>query len=106
MNAERNGFRDWLAECFLFWQALFVQRVAGLVKHAEERVDERALLVVARRDARVARPDAGAERMYGNVQPTGVKVEADRFGAALCERFEAIAGEFSFEHFNRRALAG
>lgn len=58
-------------------QPLFIQTVAGLVEHAEERRGE-IRLHVARRQPHVPRPESGAKRMRRGVDATGVEIEADR----------------------------
>ena len=59
--------------------------MARLVKDAEEGLVEESL-VVSGRDAAVARPQVGAERMRGRVQAPGVEVEPDLPGHFAPER--------------------
>ena len=62
-------------------EALLVEAVPGLVQHREEPREEVGL-ALARRQAHIARREAGGERVRGLVQPPGLEVEADRGGQA------------------------
>src|SRR5262245_40906663 len=76
MNTQRamgaQGSADMLSR-----QPLLIQTVADLVQDTEEAFGE-AATVVARRQPTVPRPDSATERMGGQIQSTGVEVEADR----------------------------
>ena len=72
------------------------------MEHAEERVAE-VVLVVARRHARVAGADAGAERVDRDVEPAGSK--SNPIAAAACLPNSSCAfADSDAEDFDRRFL--
>ena len=86
-------------------QALFVDPVAGLVQHAEERGGE-VVLVVAGGEADVARAEPGAERMGGGVDAAGVEIEADRLGDLAVEGLLVLRSGRGRRAGGRRAAGG
>src|SRR4029434_5674111 len=75
------------------------------VQDAEETLIEFARMI-ARRQAAIARPNAGAEWMHRRVEPASLKIEADRRGRGLPEDMLTINGEFAIEHVLARPFAG
>ena len=65
-------------------QAAFVERVAGLVEHAHQRLGKIAL-VIARGDAHIVGHTA-AEGVQGDVEATVVEVESHGFHEPASER--------------------
>ncbi len=101
VDAERNGLAQRQAE-LIGRQALLVNAVPRLVQRAEEgRVEE--VLVVARRDAAVVRPERRAERMRRDVNPPAVELETDRRGRRLAEGFLRVHGKLASQERNVRA---
>src|SRR5688572_24895249 len=88
-------------------QPLVVESVTRLVKHAVERLREIAL-IVARGQARVARPEAGAKRVRRGVDASGIEVKADGLGDFAIERLlgrdrilrleQSLRDRFAFLH--------
>ena len=78
VDSERRGGSGRQAEVSE-WKSLFIDSVAALVKHAEERGGEIRLIETGG-EADVARAESGAKRVVGGVDSAGVEIEADRFG--------------------------
>ena len=83
-------------------EPLLVEAVADLVHDAEERVTE-VVLVETGCDPAIARPDPGAKRMGGHVQPPAFEVKSDRRGDRLAKYPLAFPRINSFE--NRLAVS-
>ena len=95
MDAERRRFAGWQSE-LIGWQALFVEAVPRFVEDAKEGVAE-VVKVVARGDALIARPGAGAEGMVRDVESAGAIVKSDRCGGCFAERLLDVDGKLALE---------
>ena len=82
-------------------QPLVVNPMPALVQDAEERVPE-IMLVVARRDPRVAGSNAAAKGVRSDVEPAVVKIEQDGFGGFSAERLLLGKGVTLREDLDRR----
>ena len=72
-------------------QALLVEAMARLVQDREEPGEE-IVLALPRRQAHVARREAGGERVRRLVQAPGAEIEADRGGQAGADGALRLSG--------------